>query len=130
MSQPNVEAVRAVFERTARGDLTAFLEFADDLEFVTSPHAPDGGTYRGGEARKWLREWFGSFEAMTIEAEEIIAAGDKVFVGMVQRGRLSGSQSSIEGHWWQVSTFSEGRVVRAEVFEKRAEALEAAGLSE
>jgi hypothetical protein len=36
----------------------------------------------------------------------------------------------VEGRWWQVMTFRDGLIVRSEVFPERAEALEAAGLSE
>jgi hypothetical protein len=36
----------------------------------------------------------------------------------------------VEGRWWVVNTFREGAIARVEVFDERAKALEAAGLSE
>jgi ketosteroid isomerase-like protein len=130
MSRENVEALRAAFERYAQGDFSPIGALGDDFELVVSPEAPDAGTYRGEEARRWLRAWVTSFEEMTIEATEILDSGDKVLLGMIQRGRPPGSGALVEGRWWQVSTFRGGEIVRAEMFRERAHALEAAGLGE
>ena len=77
-----------------------------------------------------MTAWVESFEGHTIEATEIIDAGDKVFVAILQRGRPRGSQTVVEGHWWSVLTVREGVLTRGEVFPERTQALEAAGLSE
>ena len=131
MSGENVEALRAAFELYAHGDFSPIGALGDDFDLVVSPEAVDAGTYRGEEARRWLREWVASFEGMTIEATEIIDSGDKVFLGMTQRGRdRRGGAASVEGHWWQVSTFRGAEIVKAEMFRERDQALEAAGLSE
>jgi len=128
MSEENVERLRAAFERYAHGDFSPIGLLGDDFELVISPEAPDAGTYRGGEARDWLRAWVASFEEMTIEATEILDVGDKVFLEMIQRGRPPGSAASVEGRWWQVSTFRGREIVRVELFADRTQALEAAGL--
>ena len=47
MSEENVELVRAVYERYARGECSYFAELGDEFEVVTTPDHPDGGTYRG-----------------------------------------------------------------------------------
>jgi ketosteroid isomerase-like protein len=133
MSEENVAALRAAFERYAQGDFSPIGALGDDFELVISPEAPDLGTYRGEEARRWLRAWVASFEEMTIEATEILDSGDKVFLGMTQRGRAPGSAASaasVEGRWWQVSTFRGRELVRVEMFPERAQALDAAGLRE
>jgi ketosteroid isomerase-like protein len=130
MSEENVEALRAAFERYAHGDFSPIGALGDDFELVISPDAPDAGTYRGEAARRWLRAWVASFEEMRIEATEILDCGDKVFLGMTQRGRPPGSAASVQGQWWQVSTFHEGELVRAEMFAERGQALEAAGLGD
>ena len=130
MSEGNVQLLRAAFEQYAHGDFSPIEALGDDFELVISPEAPDAGTYRGEEARRWLRAWVTSFEGMTIEATEIVDSGDEVFLGMIQRGRPPGSAASVEGRWWQVSTFREGEIVRAEMFPERAQALKAAGLNE
>jgi ketosteroid isomerase-like protein len=129
MPRENVEIVEAMFEPLARGDFSAWADFPDDFEFVASPELPDAGTYRGEEATRWMTAWVESFEGHTIEATEIIDAGDKVFVAILQRGRPRGSQAIVEGRWWVVMTLGGGELARAEVFPERAHALEAAGLS-
>jgi ketosteroid isomerase-like protein len=130
MSQENAEVVRDAYARFARGDFSAFEEVADQFEFVTSPELPDAGTYRGDAAIAWMRAWVDSFDDLTMEATEVIDAGDKVLVALFQRGRPHGSQAPVEGRWWQVVTLREGEIVRAETFPARAHALEAAGISE
>ena len=57
-----------------------------------------------------------SFEGLTIEATEIIDAGDKVYAAVVQRGRVRGSRTEVENHSWMVDSFSDGVVVRTETF--------------
>ena len=130
MSQENVEIAREMHEQFARGDFSWFANLSDDFVFVASPEVPDAGTYRGAAATRWATAWVESFEGHTIEATEIIDAGDKVFVAILQRGRPRGSQTVVEGRWWSVLTFREGVPTRGEVFPERAQALEAAGLSE
>jgi ketosteroid isomerase-like protein len=131
MSQENVETVRAIFDRTARGDFSRWFDnVTDDFVFVTSPDIPDSGTYRGEAAREWATAWVESFVGHTIKASNFIDAGDKVFCEILQRGRPPGSQVPVEGRWWVVATFREGAVARTEVFDERVKALETAGLSE
>jgi hypothetical protein len=59
-----VEALRAAFERYAQRDFSPIGALGDDLELVISPAAPDAGTYRGEEARGWLRAWVASFDGL------------------------------------------------------------------
>src|SRR5262249_43300557 len=130
MSEENVEDLREPFERYAQGDFSPIEVLGDDVVLVISPEAPDAGTYRGEEARRWLRAWVASFEGMTIEATEILDSGDKVFLGMTQRGRPPGSAAAVEGHWWQVSTFWGAEIVRAEMLPERGQGIDAGGLGE
>ena len=129
MSQENVEAssLRAVlpwrFQRGLRG-------LTDDFEFVTASEMPDAGTYRGQEARDWIRAYIDSFDGYAQEATEILDAGDKLLVAVIQHGRPRGSDMPVESRWWQVTTFRSGNVTRIEMFSERAQALDAAGLSE
>jgi ketosteroid isomerase-like protein len=130
MSQENVEAVRAAYERFARGDFSPFEDLGEDFEFVTSPELPDAGTYRGEAAIRWMKAWVDSFDQLTIEATELIDAGEVVVVALLQRGRPRGSQTVVEGRWWQTVTLRGGEIARTESFPERAQALEAAGLSD
>ena len=131
MSRENVDLTRAAYEQFSRGDFSRLFEAnTDDFEFVTAAEMPDAGTYRGQEARDWLRAYIDSFDGYAQEATEIIDAGDKVVSAVLQRGRPRGSDLPVESHWWQVLTFQDTGVTRVEMFSQRADALEAAGLSE
>jgi ketosteroid isomerase-like protein len=129
VSEANVEVVRAIYEAFARGDFSVLDSFSDDFVFVTSPEFPDAGEYRGDEAIGFIKSWVETFGALKMEATDLRDAGDKVFVELLQRGAPSGSDTFVEGRWWQVATLRDGEVVRAETFPERARALEVAGLS-
>ena len=123
--------MRAILDRTAQGDFSRWLDdVTHDFVFVTSPDVPDAGTYRGEAAREWVTVWVESFVGHTIEGSDFIDAGDKVFYEIIQRGRPPGSKVAVEGRWWAVNTIREGAIARLEIFDERADALEAAGLSE
>jgi ketosteroid isomerase-like protein len=76
------------------------------------------------------RHYWGTWEDYRLDAEEIRDAGSSVFVAVRERMRGKGSRVPIDRRWAQVWTFHRGRIVRWELFEDRAEALEAAGLRE
>jgi ketosteroid isomerase-like protein len=130
MSQENVEMMQSFYEQFARGDFSSFASLRDDFKLTTSPELPDAGTYRGRAAISWMTAWVESFEDLTMEATEIVDAGDKVVIALHQRGRPRGSQSVVEGRWWQVTTLRDGEIVEIRIFPQREQALEAAGLSE
>jgi ketosteroid isomerase-like protein len=132
MSEENVDALRAAFEMYARGDFSPIRMLGDDFELVVAPNAPEANTYRGEEARNWLREWVSTFQGTEIEATEIIDSGDKVLLGYTMQAHPPGSAAPfpMKARWWQVSTFRGTKIVKAEMFTNRSTALEASGLSE
>ncbi len=97
---------------------------------MTSDELPDAGDYRGSAAVQFIRDWIASFDDLTISATEIVDAGDKVVIEIVQRGRPIGSDKSVEGRWWQTVAVREGQIAAVETFQRREQALEAAGLRE
>ena len=123
-------AIREAFERFASGDFSGLAELPDHPEIVTSREVPDAGTYRAEAAREWLKAWIDSFESLTFEPVEILDAGDRVLVEFIQRGQPRGGDAPVELRTWSVTTHRGGIVVRFELFQNRAQALEAAGLSE
>jgi len=131
MSQENVEIVRRVIDARNRGDRdAAFAYAASDIEFDFSTSAgPWAGIYRGVEATRRL--WDGLdevFSELRWEPQEFIDAGDAVVVTMSfhARGRESGVEtvSRAAGVYW----FKDGKVVRYQQRQTRADALEAVGL--
>jgi ketosteroid isomerase-like protein len=86
--------------------------------------------YGPDAVRELLRTWAGTFDDWGYEAEEVIDAGDSVFACLRQWGRGKGSGVPVEYRFFGVWTFRDGKVIRYKGFNDRAEALEAAELSE
>ena len=129
MSQENVELVRAVI-----GNLNALVEvFDDEIVWDTRSHAPLDleGVYHGPEAVTTLfKSWVGAWTEYRFEVEEIIDVGDSVVAVVSEAGRGIGSGAPWEQHYCVVYTFQNRRIVRGGSYKTKAEALEAAGLSE
>jgi ketosteroid isomerase-like protein len=130
MSQEAIDVFRAAFEQFAHGDFTAYADLPDEFELILAPEMPDAGTYRGAAAREWLAAWVNSFDRLTHEPVEFIDAGDdQVLIEFVQRGWTAGSDVPVELRTWSVSTIKDGDLARAQLFQNRSEAFEAAGLA-
>ena len=132
MSHENVEVVRAVYERWSEGDFRAHVDLLDPhVVLVLGPDFPDAGMHSGIEAvAAYTRALLEPWTHLTMDAEEIVAAGDSVFAGVRQRGVGSSSGVPTVLHYFTLWTFRGSKVVHLESFRKRAEALEAVGLSE
>lgn len=92
---------------------------------------PDGKVFHGHDgAAEATRTWLGAWEDWRLEVEEIIDLGDRVLVLARESGRGKGSGIEIEHPHAAIVTVRNGKVVHTLGFVDRAEALEAAGLSE
>jgi ketosteroid isomerase-like protein len=137
MSEEAVERIRRGYEAFNRGDLAAAAEgFDPNIEWripFELPDSPPDETYHGreGVVRFW-ETWRAAFDDFRVEIEEIIDAGDQVIVFAGVRGRGVGSGADVKTpNFPQLWTLGDdGRPVRVEMYPSRAEALEAAGLSE
>jgi ketosteroid isomerase-like protein len=131
MSEENVEVVRAVYDQWREGDFKTTDVLDPLVLFVLPPEFLAAGTYLGLERlAEYTRGFLEPWTRVTIEAEEIFDAGDSVVVAALQRGLGSRSGAPTELRYFQVWTFRGRKVIRFENFRERAEALEAAGLSE
>ena len=131
MSQKNVEIARAAFEAWSRGDLDAWLAEADpEIEWFVLPDAPDPGPHRGREAILERAALWREMLALQGEVVEYIDAGDYVVMPIRMRGRPAGSDAEVVLDEVYVSKFRDGKVVELREYRTKAEALEAAGLSE
>ncbi len=135
MSRENVEIVRRVFGAAARRDSSEVLALYDtEVEWDASRHPLGGVTGRLAHGRDalcdWFRDWFGAWDGLEERYDELIDAGEQVIsVGSIRaQGRSSGVEVAMTGA--AVWTIREGKIVRVVWFETRAEALDAAGLSE
>jgi ketosteroid isomerase-like protein len=70
------------------------------------------------------------WEELEMTAEEFIDGGDRVVVSGYFRGRGRGSGVEVDTRFYEVYTLRDGKIVRLDEFTGRADALEAAGLSE
>ena len=132
MSRANVEAVRKVYERWGAGDFRASVDlFHPDVTFVLRPEFPDAGRYRGlAEIAAYTRGFLEPWTRITIEAEELIDAGNCVIAAVRQRGVGVESGVETEFPYFQVWTLEGGKAVRLENVRQRGEAFEVAGLSQ
>jgi ketosteroid isomerase-like protein len=134
MSQENVKIVRRVWAALDEDPPRLLLEvFAEDVEIRNPPELPLRGPFRGHEGvGLWFRESWEVLIEPHHELEEVIDVGDAATVISVQRaqGRTRHMQLDTDLRWAAVWTFRAGKVVRAQGYMHRREALEAAGLSE
>jgi ketosteroid isomerase-like protein len=136
MSEERVETVRAVYAHWSEGDFRASAHLLDPHVVLVlgpefGPDSPDTETYLGAEAvAAYTRGLLEAWTPFTMEAEEVVAAGDSVLVGVRQRGVGSTSGVPTEMRYFTLWTFRGRSVIRIESFRERAEALEAAGLRE
>jgi ketosteroid isomerase-like protein len=131
MSQKNVEIVRQVYERWARGDFRAGVELYDPyVLLVLRAEFPDARAYCGpAEIRKYMREDFlADLEGAVIVGEEFLDAGDSVVVRVNQQATGAGSGAPVGMRYYQIWTFRGRSVIRIESIRERREALEAVGL--
>jgi ketosteroid isomerase-like protein len=131
MSQENVDVVRRSVE--AFPDLDETLSYVDPEGELHSAivGGAEGNIYRGHDGfRRWFADSFESFEELTNEWSEFRDLGDRVlaFGHVKARGRGSGMEIDSPMGW--VFTVRRGKVVKAEGFLSRAEALEAVGLKD
>jgi ketosteroid isomerase-like protein len=129
MAQENIRLVRESLEAFERGDLEGPLEHAHP-DLVTTRVQPDGAVLHGIDGfRQLLADWLEGFtEAWFSSDDDYIEAGDYVIVHQHQRGRGAGSGALVEGDFWLVYGFAEGKVIRLDTYADRDEALEATGL--
>jgi ketosteroid isomerase-like protein len=131
MSEENVELVRQAMEALLRRDRDAWFAIHDEeFEIVPVRDWPEGAV-RGREAG-WdfsmrIRD---SFEWVPREVERVDAGADKVLGHPRYDLRGVGSGVEVEYEQWFVATVRQGRILRLQWFTDRADALEAAGLSE
>ena len=134
MSRENVAIVAALFERTNARDFSAVMDaYADDIVLAHHGDVQAVGG-EGAVGKRGVGEWFGdrmqTFDRnYRFEIEELRELGDRVLVVAVHhgRGRASGAEFARRAAW--VYTLREGEIVRCDVYDGRAEALEASGFS-
>ena len=134
MSREQVEIVRRCWASLEEDPPRIPLELFDqEVEVRNPPEFPLQGPFRGHEGiQKWAEEVWEVITGLHHEIEEIIEAADGETVVSVQRtqGRMRHTELPTDLQWATVWTFREGKVLRGQGYMRRADALEAAGLTE
>ena len=133
MSQANVEIVRRIVEAFNRRDEDAVVAALKNCEWEDALFLVEGRRIYRGEAqiREWWKQLWEPFEELHLQLGETISVGDRVLAEAYLSGR--GQRSGVDvpqWHYWNVCWFTDGELARRQLFQDRAEALEAAGLSE
>ena len=134
-----MKAIRAVYDRYREGDFRASADLLDPQAVLVLPKAgdwgpetPESGLFVGSQAiatytrDSLLKPW----ADFTMDAEEIVEAGDGVLVRVRQRGVGRTSGVPVELRYFTLWSFRAGKVIRIQSFRNRAEALAAAELPE
>ena len=133
MSQENVEdSSMTPWTRSIGATGVARLALYDpEFENVPPRDWPESAAIKGPEAVwDFYVEAQEPWEGTAFEVGELIDAGDKVAAEVLSQLRGKASGATVAWSYWQVATIRNGKVMRAEWFPDRAEALKAAGLRE
>jgi ketosteroid isomerase-like protein len=131
MSKENVELVRSVFEAYNRRDFDAALAVGHDSISWRTLFSVETDVLRGKQEIRVA--WERQIEALDVHIDVVeLTPLDETRVLAVGKWRGRGSESGapVEQTAVQVFTVEDGRLRSVETYASRAEALEAAGLSE
>ena len=129
MSQEIPERWRLLYSAVTSGDLDGMMEFFhDDVEYL--PFEESEAIHGLDAVRRYFEGWLDTWDSFQAEPTEFLARGDHVVVGEAYKGRGKDSGVEVAMQSWSVSLLRDDRIVRRDEFLNRAEALEAAGLSE
>jgi ketosteroid isomerase-like protein len=133
MSQENVEVVRRAYEAMNNREFSRTSEFLHpDVELDLSRNILNPDIYRGYDGFERLVSVVEDvWDDFRFELHDLVDAGDQVVAEIAVAGTGRGSGVEAEMRIFNVWTLRRGKVIRfAGGYRQRAEALEAAGLSE
>jgi ketosteroid isomerase-like protein len=134
MSQENVEIVRRWWEGFSDDGMPPLTLCDEEIEIRMPPDFPVRGLYQGHEGvRRWRDQVFDIFDDARVEPEEIVDVhddGTTVLMLLRAIGTARHSGIKVDHEWAAIWTIQDGKLLRAQGYLNRAEALEAAGLSE
>ena len=115
--------------------LLPFEEFSFRPSRVPAPpDFPVRGLFQGHDGvRRWRDQVFDIFDNARVEPEDIVDVhgdGETVLMLLRASGTASYTGINVDVEWAAIWTIRDGRLLRAQGYLNRAEALEAAGLSE
>jgi ketosteroid isomerase-like protein len=134
MSERNVEIVRRWWEGFNEDGMPPLALCDDEIEIGMPPDFPVRGVYKGHEGvRRWRDEVFDVVDSARVEPEDIVDVhGDGTIVLMLLRatGVARHTEIKVDFEWGAVWTIQDGKLLHAQGYLNRAEALKAAGLTD
>ena len=135
MSQENVELMRRSFELWLRGDHDGWLTTIDpgvgwDISTHPLPDVPNHGRGRDALVTDMLATYMSGWIDYSVELTELIDAGDHVVAVLHETAEMGGTGVPLDRDLVHLWTVRDGRATFLRVFRTKADALEAAGLSE
>ena len=132
MSQENVETMREIVEAFNERDGRRFDAFlTEDAEIVPVRAALEGTVYSGpNAATQYCTAVDQSWDDLRWEVEEIRDGGEWVLALGRIRGKGHDTGAAIDSRAGWMAHFRSGDIAKFQTYADRAEALEAAGLSE
>ena len=132
MSQENVDKAREFIAAYNRRDFDAAVKsFDPEIDWVLPARQSSDSCKGPDEVIRFWEDLDENMEALRLEPQEFIDAGDRVATRLRYFGRGKESGAEVETEMYhQVATFSDGRIVRMEYFGSWPEALAAAGVRE
>ena len=131
MSPDNVACVRRLLAAFNEGDVEAIVAECDpDVEWEEQSIAGVEPVFRGHDG---IRRWAGlvmggEWDTLQGRIDRMEEARDALVASLVIDGEGSSSGARVQMHVYLVLSFRAGKLARREVFQTRAEALEAVGL--
>jgi ketosteroid isomerase-like protein len=134
MSQESVEIVRRWWAGFNDDGMPPLSLCDEQIEIRMPPDFPVRGVFQGHEGvRRWREQVFDVAENARVEPEKILEVhgdGETVLMLLRATGTAGYSEIDLELEWAAIWTIRDGKVLRAQGYLDRAEALEAAGLRE
>jgi ketosteroid isomerase-like protein len=126
VAQGDVERLRGAYKAFNERGVEAILErLAPEFQVRDRESSPDRETRLGKQGIKELFDsYMEAFDAMRLEPEEFIEAGDEIVVSLYQLVRGKGSGAEVIGRVAHVWTMREGTAHRLRIFADKERALE------
>jgi uncharacterized protein len=119
-AQPNVDAVRKIYEAFGRGDIAYILgQLADDVTWESrlEPEVPWSGSYRGSrDVTRFFDAIAGSVDVSSFTPQEFVAEGDTVVSTGTFGCIVRGTGKSALTRWVFIWKFRDGKVQSYEQF--------------
>jgi ketosteroid isomerase-like protein len=132
MSQPNVEVLSAMYAALNEGDGERAVGYLHpDAELHTDPADPTSDSYYGlAEFQRGMGLWQQEWRSMRYEIEDITEGPERTLITVRLHGVGKRSGAEIDRQIFHAWAMREGKAQRCEVYSRRPDALEAAGLRE